>query len=454
MKKRITCLGLLVFALFVAACGSKEEPKEEKKEVSVFGEESTDKPDTEPTTAPTSTPEPTPTTAPVVDEKPVVGVPENTGEEEVVDEDAMFKRALMQTGNNYRLKRAIEKARNGEEVIIAYIGGSITEGANAKPQSTMCYAYRSYEYFKETFANGGNNVKFVNAGLSGTPSTVGLVRYENEIIKAVGEPDIVFVEFAVNDGDDPTKGVCFESLVLNALQSEKDPAVVLIFSVFKSKWNLQSTLAPVGVHYDLPMVSIKDAVLPALASGELTEAEFFSDIYHPTNKGHQLMADCINYMFDVVDAEEASATDITIPDTPKIGNDYVGIKTLDTTVTDVAVTTGGFTGKDGALSGKSFKNNWMKPSAAANDAFKVTLNCKNAILYYKSSSSTAYGKADVYVDGTKVATLNGHAAGGWNNPLLKILFDETEAKEHTIEVKMAEGDEGKAFTILSIGYTE
>ena len=72
------------------------------------------------------------------------------------------------------------------------------------------------------------------------------------------------------------------------------------------------------------------------------------------------MADCIKYMFDVVDAEEASTTDITIPDTPKIGNDYVGIKTLDPTVTDVAVTTGGFTGKDGALSGKSFKNNWMK----------------------------------------------------------------------------------------------
>lgn len=474
MKKKslIVCLAMTAMLAF-AACGGKEEPTlSENKQVSTFGdatateapvptEAPTEAPEATatpvPTEAPAATATPIPTEAPVAteapttdDETPTVGVPDNTGEEPAVSE--MIQRSLMQTGNNYRLKKAIEKARNGEEVVIAYVGGSITEGANAKPQNTKCYAYRSYEYFKETFANGGDNVKFVNAGLSGTPSTVGLARYDKDVVAKVGEPDIVFVEFAVNDGDDPTKGVCFESLVLNALQSEKDPAVVLVFSVFKSKWNLQSTLAPVGTHYDLPMISIKDAVLPALASGELTEAEFFSDIYHPTTEGHQLMADCINYMFDVVDAEPASLEDITIPGTPKIGNKFVGFKVLDSTTAGVVA--GGFNAKDNALSGPSFKDNWMKKSTEANDSLKATVTCKNAILYYKSSSSATYGKADVYVDGNKVATLNGYAAGGWNNPQLKILFDEATAKEHTIEVKMADGDEGKAFTILAIGYTE
>ena len=393
-----------------------------------------------------------PTEAPV-EEVPVAGVPQNTGTPEVSE---MIQRSLMQTGNNYRLKKAIEKARNGEEVVIAYVGGSITEGANASPRNTKCYSYRSYEYFKNTFANGGDNVKFVNAGLSGTPSTVGMVRYDKDVIAKVGEPDIVFVEFAVNDGDDPTKGDCYESLVADILQSEKDPAVVLVFAVFKSKWNLQSTLAPVGVHYDLPMISIKDAVVPALNSGDLTETEFFSDVYHPTNDGHQLMADCINYMFDVVDAEPASAEDITIPSTPKIGNSFVGVKALDCTTNEpgITITTGGFTKKDNALSGQSFKDNFMKAADAPNDSFKATLTCKNLVLLYKSSSSATYGKAEVYLDGAKVATVSGQANGGWNNPLLKIVLNEKEAKEHTIEIKMAEGDEGKAFTILSIGYTE
>ncbi len=470
MKKKslIVCLAMAAMLAF-AACGGKEEPApSEDKQVSTFGdatatpvptEAPTEAPATPtpvPTEAPKATEAPVATEAPAVteapaagDENPTAGVPDNTGEEEVSE---MIQRSLMQTGNNYRLKRAIEKARNGEEVVIAYIGGSITEGANAAPRNTKCYAYLSYEYFKNTFANGGDNVKFVNAGLSGTPSTVGLARYDKDVLAKVGEPDIVFVEFAVNDGDDPTKGDCFESLVLNSLQGEKDPAVVLIFSVFKSKWNLQSTLAPVGTHYNLPMISIKDAVLPALSSGELTEAEFFSDIYHPTNAGHQLMADCINYMFDVVDAEPASLEDITIPDTPKIGNSFVGFKVLDSTTEGVVA--GGFASKDSALSGPSFKDNWMKKSTDANEALKATVTCKNAILYFKSSSSSVYGKADVFVDGNKVATLNGYSTGGWNNPQLKILFDEDTAKEHTIEVKMAQGDEGKAFTVLAIGYTE
>lgn len=40
------------------------------------------------------------------------------------------------------------------------------------------------------------------------------------------------------------------------------PAVVLLFSVFANDWNLQERLKPVGYCYDLPMVSIRDAVSP------------------------------------------------------------------------------------------------------------------------------------------------------------------------------------------------
>jgi hypothetical protein len=40
----------------------------------------------------------------------------------------MIARSLISSGNNYRTKQLLEKAANGEEVTIAYIGGSITEG--------------------------------------------------------------------------------------------------------------------------------------------------------------------------------------------------------------------------------------------------------------------------------------------------------------------------------------
>ena len=65
--------------------------------------------------------------------------------------EKMIERSLLSLGNTLRLKRAIEKAKRGEEVTIAYIGGSITQGAGAKPIDKKCYAYLSYRGFCDLF---------------------------------------------------------------------------------------------------------------------------------------------------------------------------------------------------------------------------------------------------------------------------------------------------------------
>lgn len=51
-------------------------------------------------------------------------------------------------------------------------------------------------------------------------------------------------------------------------------------------------------------------------------------------------------------------------------------------------------------------------------------------------------------------TLQGRTAGGWNNSNVVLVIDEDTVAEHTIEVRMAEGQEDKAFTILALGYTK
>jgi hypothetical protein len=61
------------------------------------------------------------------------------------------------------------------------------------------------------------------------------------------------------------------------------------------------------------------------------------------------------------------------------------------------------------------------------------------------------GDADIYVDGEKVRTEK--AGGGWNNAVTVQLFNEPETQSRRIEIRMAEGSEEKAFTILGFGYT-
>jgi hypothetical protein len=46
-----------------------------------------------------------------------------------------------------------EKKKPLKVVTLAYIGGSITQGAGATPINTWCYAYKSYQAFADHYVN-------------------------------------------------------------------------------------------------------------------------------------------------------------------------------------------------------------------------------------------------------------------------------------------------------------
>ena len=73
------------------------------------------------------------------------------------------------------------------------------------------------------------NIHYIKAGVGGTPSELGMIRYERDVCRdGAVTPDIVVVEFSVNDEGDETKGVCYESLVRKILAAKNKPAVILL----------------------------------------------------------------------------------------------------------------------------------------------------------------------------------------------------------------------------------
>lgn len=379
----------------------------------------------------------------------------------------MIESSLLNLGNTLRLKRAIEKAKRGEEVVIAYIGGSITQGAGAKPINEKCYAYLSYRGFCDLFTNdGGTNVKFVKAGVGGTPSELGMIRYKKDVTD-YGKitPDIVIIEFAVNDEGDETEGVSFESLVRMAAKAENEPAVILNFAVFMSEWNLETRLVPIGEHYDLPMVSVRQAVVPQFSKDTaITKRQYFYDIFHPTNDGHRVMADCLIHLFQKADEAEISACDSDFSKPPVKGSQFEEIVLVDSlNISDyAAVTSSGFDYKDTELqcvernmdkfSTPVLENGWAKESGTKEAEFNMTVTCKNLVLISKDSGDPQFGKADVYVDDKLVLTAD-PLVNGWNHCNPQILVDDTQVGEHQVRLVMHPGDEEKRFTILGFGVT-
>ncbi len=382
----------------------------------------------------------------------------------------MISNSLLNKGNNRRLKAAISKARKGEDVTIAYIGGSITEGAAAKPAQTECYSYTSYAKFKEMFGkNGEENIHYIKAGVGGTPSELGMIRYDRDILRDGDvKPDIVVVEFGVNDAGDETNGVCYESLILNILSAENKPAVILLFCVFVDDWNLQERLSPVGRHYDLPMVSISDAVvnqfrLTKHEGNIITKRQFFYDIYHPTNDGHAIMKDCLAYLLDQTSQNSYDEEDITLDKDPAIGNSFVGTHLVDKkdNVCGAVIEQGSFNAVDKELhyvgmdadffGTPQFPYNWMHTPESGNESFCLTVNSRSLLLVFKDSGRMDFGKADVYVDGKYVLVADPRLVG-WTHCNTVILYQEEISREHKIEIKMAEDSEDKYFTVLGFGY--
>ncbi|HKL79670.1 MAG TPA: SGNH/GDSL hydrolase family protein [Mobilitalea sp.] len=384
----------------------------------------------------------------------------------------MISKSLLSMGNNLRLKTAIEKAKRGEDITIAYIGGSITQGAGAKPIHTGCYAYKSFLKFVELFGkDGGENIHFVKAGVGGTPSELGVIRYDRDILKdGAVEPDIVIVEFAVNDDGDETKGVCFESLCKKILSAANNPAVIILFSVFLDDYNLQDRLAPIGYHYDLPMVSVKDAVveqfkLTKKKGNIISKKQYFYDVYHPTNDGHTIMSDSLGHLLSETDKATMEQKDINLYKEPLLGDSFSEIHLLDRKdgYAEAVINEGGFTGKDtdlqavemnvNPLGTPQFPYNWMRTTSSGKESFRMRVKSKNLIMVFKDSGDPDFGTSDVYVDGKYFKTLNPHH-NNWVHCNPVILYQHDICEEHEIEVRMSPDNEDKCFTILGFGYSK
>lgn len=382
--------------------------------------------------------------------------------------EKLIKDTVISTGNNYRMKKVIEKAKNGEDVTIAYIGGSITQGAGAKPINEKCYAYHGYDAFRKLFGKGdASNIHYVKAGVGGTPSEFGMVRYENDVTdngKIV--PDLVIIEYAVNDEGDETEGVCFESLVKKVLQAENKPAVALMFAVFMSDWNLRDRLEPVGRKYNLPMVDMKEPMVAQFEENKvITKRQFFYDIYHPTNDGHRIMGDALAELFRQIDKEEADSEDIDLDVEPVYGEqfkDLIGFSKEN--VPDfVKITANGYDASDEDIqyverdmsltASPEYGNNWHNDGTVKDAVFKMELCCKNLVVVMKDSGSPQFGVLEFFVDGKKVKSID-PLKNGWAHCNAQIVFDEKEAKEHVVEFKLQPGDEGKKSTILAFGVTK
>ncbi len=362
----------------------------------------------------------------------------------------MLKKSLVSTGNPNNMLDVIKRAKNGEQITMAYIGGSITEGISAGPNA--CYAKLTSEYFAENFGTG-DNVIHVNAGLSGTPSMLGTFRLERDVL--VHDPDVVFIEFAVNDGTDLSYQSAYEGIIRTICEKDPKTAVVLLFSITEDGYTAQDYMKTLGEYYNLPMISYADGLTYMFENGQMTWKDFSSDQSHPNGNGHKIVRDIIAYYFDTVAEAERYEKDFTLTPIYLINDSYVNCHIIEG---DKLTADEPGSWKVGSTI-NTFKNGWTFDGDAENNApLKFTVEAKNLYLLFKENGlNSNLGKVLVKItseDGeVNDIPVNGITSGGWGDPTVTLLKISPKKQTYTVEIVMAEGFEDKDFEVLGFGYT-
>lgn len=364
--------------------------------------------------------------------------------------------------NITRLKNLMKRAANGESLVIGFLGGSITQGSLSSTPKT-CYAYLVYEWWKKSFPNAA--FSFVNGGIGGTTSHYGGARAWKDVL--CYRPDIVTVDFSVNDDANEFFEETYEGTLRRLLAAPSAPAVVVLNNVFYDTGkNAQDYHNRIADHYGIPHVSIKDTIFPDVESGKIVRADITPDNLHPNDKGHSLVADEICKLLDSIKAEveeEAIAGEniedksmkteesIVLPE-PLTENAYEHSRLIQ--IQDNEAILDGFLvdpiEKKGMLD--IFKNGWT--AAHTNDKISFEIECSCLAVQYRKSVQQPVPKAKAVIDGDEAhaVILDGNFTEDWGDCLyLEPLLHHAEKKVHRIEIIVTDAkDIVRPFYLVSL----
>jgi len=160
------------------------------------------------------------------------------------------------------------KLAAGDAVRIAYLGGSIT----AQPG----WRVFSRKWFQEQYPRA--SIREINAAIGGTGSDLGVFRLRHDVLRF--KPDLLFVEFAVNDGGAPPDRIqkTMEGIVRQAWKADPTTDICFVYTATQGMMHtLQEGKFPraagameaVADHYGIPSIHMALRIAEMGAAGKV-----------------------------------------------------------------------------------------------------------------------------------------------------------------------------------------
>lgn len=241
------------------------------------------------------------------------------------------------------LPNFFNKARRGDSLNVAYFGGSIT--------AQNGWRVLSLEWLREKYPHA--HFSEINAAIGGTGSDLGVFRLNDHVLKF--NPDLIFVEFAVNDSKKDSETIIrsMEGIVRQVWKY--NPFIDICF-VYTLKEDLIKTLCGgqlfpseiamerVAGRYNIPSVNFGPEVCKMLDDNKLIikgknkEQDgimvFSPDGVHPyPETGHQIYQSVIKRTFELMERNQQTEDGKHRLPKPLTSNNYSNAHLLDFTET-------------------------------------------------------------------------------------------------------------------------
>lgn len=207
------------------------------------------------------------------------------------------------------IPNVLAKLNAGKDVKIAYFGGSITAANGWRP--------KTLDWFKKTWPNA--KISEINAAIGGTGSDLGVYRNAQDVLQH--QPDLVFVEFAVNDGGASPENIWrgMEGIVRQTWKADPTTDICYVYTFQGGQANdlkngnfprSASAMEKLADYYNIPSISVAFKMSQMLQEGKLwivpeKDADgkdkptpdgvllFSTDSTHPLDAAHQVYADVV-----------------------------------------------------------------------------------------------------------------------------------------------------------------
>jgi len=198
------------------------------------------------------------------------------------------------------IARLDEHCASAGTAAVVFLGGSITQGARASDTGKTSYRARVSAWLQAR--HPAAEVECHNAGIGGTGSDFGCCRLEQDVLAL--RPQLVFVEFAVNDASKPETRIArsYEGILRRLREELPDAGIVAIHTLgegFVPAYEAGSLPPSVALHqaicdhYGVPAINVGEEVYRHMVAEGLAWEEFFADGAHPADRGHAHYADTI-----------------------------------------------------------------------------------------------------------------------------------------------------------------